>query len=94
MSKTNVKTIICIFCGAAYHVGHIKFINGGKRTDVSFIICQDHADLDLTAKVDHVFDNIKFRTLIAQIILEAKNALRQELFEEVHEKTQKIWHPL
>ena len=44
--KTNVKTIIYVFCGAAYHVGHIKYISGARRIDDSFIICEDHADLD------------------------------------------------
>ena len=41
VKKTNVKTIICIFCGAAYRVGHIKFINGAKRIDDFFIICEE-----------------------------------------------------
>ena len=85
--KTNVKTIRCIFCGAAYHVGHIKYINGARRIDDSLIICEDHADLDLTSKVDHMFESVEFRTTIAQIKLEAKNALRQELLVEVLEKT-------
>ena len=46
-------------------------------------------NLDLTSKVDPVFESIEFRTIIAEIKLEAKKALRQELFEEVHEKTEK-----
>ena len=86
--KTNVKTIICVICGAAYHVGHIKYINRVRRIDDSLTICEDHADLDLTSKVDHMFQSIEFRTIIAQIKLEAKKSLRQELLVEVHEKTQ------
>ena len=35
----------------------------------------------------HVVQSIEFRTIIAQIKLEAKNALRLELLVEVHEKT-------
>ena len=67
--KTNVKTIRCIFCGAAYHVGHIKYTNGARTVDDSLIICQDHEDLDLTLKVDHMFESVEFRTINAQIKL-------------------------
>ena len=70
-------------------MGHIKYINSARRIDDSLIICEDHADLDLTSKVDHMFVSVEFRTIIVQIKLEAKNALRQELLVEVHEKTQK-----
>ena len=40
----------------------------------------------------HVFESVEFRTIIAQINLEAKNALRQELLEEAHEKTKKSFN--
>ena len=85
--KTNVKTIRCIFCAAAYHVGHTKYTNDSRRIDDSLIICEDHADLD--SKVDHMFESVEFRTIIAPLKLEAKNALRKERLKEVHEKTQK-----
>ena len=53
-------------------MGHFKFINGAKRIDDTFIICQDHADLDLTSKVDHVLESIEFRIIIAHIKPEVK----------------------
>ena len=53
------------------------------------MICQDYNNLDWTSKMDSMFESIEFRTIITQIILEAMNASRQELLEELHEVTEK-----
>lgn len=87
--KTKAKTLICIICETAYHVGHFKTINGAKRISDTFIICDQHADLNLTSKHDHILVAPDVRVIIAQIKLEAKQLVRQDLLDEIQDETQK-----
>ena len=55
----------------------------------SFIICDQHTNLDLTSKFGHLLVTTEVRTIIVQIKLEARNLVKQDLLEEIHEETQK-----
>ena len=76
-------------CCNKTNVGHFKPINGAKRISDTFIICDQHTNLDLTSKFDHVLVTTEVRTIIAKIKLEVRNLVKQDLLEEIHEETQK-----
>ena len=71
---------------------HFKPINGAKRISDTFIICDQRTNLDLTFKFDHVLVTTEVRIIIAQVKLEARNLVKQDRLEEIHEETQKALH--
>ena len=92
VSKTRVRTLVCVICEEVYHTGHFEQINGAIKLSEQLIICQEHPDLhniNITSKFDHVQLSEEVKILIAQTKLESQFKAKQDILKEIEDDTQK-----
>lgn len=91
--NTKVGAVVCIVCGSFQHTSEFvaKYNAGapGKILSNSFIICQDHPNLALTAKIPYGALGETAGHFIAQLKQENREQIKQEILNEIENENEK-----